>query len=49
MLQLIVPVAALGAVLWYFGTWPFDRNYRYLPRYTDLGNKKIDAPTPPKT
>ena len=48
MLQLFVPVAAVGGILWYFGFWPFDWTYQYLPRYTDLGNKKIDAPTPPK-
>jgi hypothetical protein len=48
MLQLIVPVAVVAGILWYFGVWPFDKSYRYLPKYTDTGKKKIDAPTLPK-
>ena len=47
MLQLSVPVAVIGA-LWVFGVWPFDRSYMYLPKYTDIRTKKIDAPPPPK-
>lgn len=43
MLEIIVPVVAVGA-FWYFGLWPFDRSYAYLPKYTDLGNKKSDGP-----
>jgi hypothetical protein len=47
MLEILVPAAALGLV-WYFGIWPFDRSYAYLPKYTDLGSKKTDVPPPPK-
>jgi len=48
MLQILVPIVLIGGVLWYFGIWPFDRSYSFLPKYTEWGNKKIDAPKPPK-
>jgi hypothetical protein len=46
MFGFIVLAAAAGGTLWYLGIWPFDRNYPFLTKYSERGNKNTDAPAP---
>jgi hypothetical protein len=44
----IIVVAVLGGIVWFLGIWPFDRSYRYLPKYADIRSGKDVPPADDK-
>ncbi|CAH2601968.1 protein of unknown function [Rhodovastum atsumiense] len=46
MLSMIV-LLGVGAVVWRLGQWPFDRSYRYLPRYDEVRARGPGGPRGP--
>ena len=47
MLPIIV-LAGVLAVLWRLSYWPFDRSYKFLPKFGETQHAKIAPPSGPK-